>query len=218
MLDLILWCTDIGIPLKELENYQNQGHLMSRKLFEDGRKIAEQKMKNIQSGLETIEYVLNCQDANRKYTDMRDFYERIFPERHFITRKWSDNSETLREMKNINTSLFLDAQKKQMNPVASFGVIMQFEPNGSIDSYIYCEILKNWDNKNVLTIPSDSFLCKQVGTSGWTSREQLINLVQNEIAGISTNRLTVIISSMILDNYTFEKNTIEAQIVRKFLV
>lgn len=218
MLDLILLCTEIGIPLKELKDYQNQGNLMSRNLFEYSRKIAEQKMKEIQLGLDKIEYVLNCQAINRKYADKRGFYERAFPERHFIIKKWTDNSENLQEMKNINASLFLDAEKKDMNPILPFGIIMQFRQNVLIDSYIYCEVLENLSNQDILTIPAESFLCKQAETSGWVSRDQLINLVQNEIKEISDNELTALISSMILDNYTFERNTVEIEIIGDFLI
>ena len=220
MLDLILWCTEIGIPLKELKDYQDQGCILSRKLFEASRKIALQKMRDIQSGLEKIEYVLNCQDSNREYENRHGFYERTFPERHIITRKWSDHPENLQEMKDINTSLFLDAEKNHMNPIPPFGVIMQFRENSLANSYIYCEVLKNFvgKDKDIFTVPADSFLCKQAETSGWASREQLAALVQNEITGISDNELTVIISGMILDNYTFERNTIEMEIIRKFLI
>ena len=218
MLDLILWCTDIGIPLKELKDFQNQGVIMGRKLFEYGRRIAEQKMNDIQSGMEKIEYVLNCQDINRSYENRRGFYERFFPERHFIIKKWPDDPENLQEMKDINASLFLYAEKNLMDPVPPFGVIMQFRETHLIDLFIYCEILKTCGSKDILTIPAASFLCKQSETTGHTSKEHLVELERGEIVEVSDSELTVVISSMISDNYTFERDTIELEIIRNFLI
>lgn len=118
ILDTILWCIDIGIPLKDLKQYQNNNKFMGQKLLEDGRRIAIQKMEDIKSGLEKLDYLLKCQEFNHQYKTRKDVYMRDFPERHFLIKKWPDNLDNLQMLKNLNTSLFLYAEKKKMQPVS----------------------------------------------------------------------------------------------------
>ena len=216
ILDTILWCIDIGIPLKDLKQYQNNNKFMGQKLLEDGRRIAMQKMEDIKSGLEKLDYLLKCQELNHEYKTRKDIYMRDFPERHFLIKKWPDDLDNLQMLKNLNTSLFLYAEKKKMQPVSPCGVIILFEEHMPAILYIYCEILKNYNDECVFTIPIGRFLCKQIKTTGWLPVNHLIQLIQDEPEFPSGN-FTAIVSNMILNEQVFGLNHTEIQISNQII-
>ena len=65
ILDTILLAINLGIPLKNLKNYVEGDTFLVQKLFEDGKKLAEAKMEDIQTTLRQIEYHLEDQKEKR---------------------------------------------------------------------------------------------------------------------------------------------------------
>lgn len=214
ILDTLLWCIDIGIPLKDLKQYQNDHTFMGQKLFEDGRRIAMQKMEDIRSGLEKVEYLLKCQENNQKYENRQGLYERDFPERHFLIKKWPEDPDSIQGMEDINSSLFLYAEEKKMQPVSPCGIIVRFAGRRPAVSCLYCEVLKNYNDERVFTVPSGQFLCKQIKTAGWLPLNRLIRLIQDE-PGFPANDFTAVISNMILNEHIFGFNRSEIQITNR---
>lgn len=211
ILDTLLWCIDVGIPLKDLKQYQDHNKIMGQKLFEDSRQIALQKIEDIKSRLEKIEYLLKCQEDNQQYENAQGVYTRNFPERHVLITIWSDDLDDMQDLKNINSSLFLYAEEHNLQPVSPCGVLVQFQNRQPALSCIFCEILKNPDNERVITIPAGQFLCRQFQTSGWLPINRLIHLIQNE-PGFPSGNFTAIVSNMILNQYTFGISRSEIQI------
>lgn len=58
ILDTLPWCIDIGIPLKDLKQYQDHNKIMGPKLFEDGRRIAMQKAVRHADAMDDVQYIL----------------------------------------------------------------------------------------------------------------------------------------------------------------
>ena len=56
VLDMILLCINLGVPLKELRAYfDEQGGFQSRALFEEGRRRTEEKIRELQGSLRSSE-------------------------------------------------------------------------------------------------------------------------------------------------------------------
>ena len=55
ILDTIILCIDLGIPLKDLKNYVNAGgELEFEHLLKDGKKLANEKIRKIESSIDSI--------------------------------------------------------------------------------------------------------------------------------------------------------------------
>ena len=56
-LDTISLCLEMGIPLKEAARYRKEdGTLMVRSLFEDGKRVIEEKVEHYQTTLARLNY------------------------------------------------------------------------------------------------------------------------------------------------------------------
>lgn len=68
ILDTILLCIDLGIPLKELINYvDDNGQLQFERLLEDGQRLAKEKIQKIQENLHFIDHTLQHVHAQKAF-------------------------------------------------------------------------------------------------------------------------------------------------------
>ena len=82
ILDTIILCIDLGIPLKDLKNYVNaDGELEFEYLLKDGKKLAKEKIRKIESSIDSINRTLqhiNAQKTKNKICRLL-FLMALFP-------------------------------------------------------------------------------------------------------------------------------------------
>ena len=82
VLDTILLCIELGIPLKNMNNYTNAaGEFQIKLLLEDGKAIASHKIKRLEQGLSRIELNLNHTNESVAYQNQTGLYSRHIPKR-----------------------------------------------------------------------------------------------------------------------------------------
>lgn len=68
ILDTIILCVDLGIPLKDLKNYvDSDNRLEFEKLLKAGKKLATEKIRKIESNLNSIDRTLQHINAQRSF-------------------------------------------------------------------------------------------------------------------------------------------------------
>ena len=79
ILDTIILCIDLGIPLKDLKNYVNtDGELEFEHLLKDGKKLAKEKIKKIESSIDSINRTLQHINAKKHFRDAMAIIPVIF--------------------------------------------------------------------------------------------------------------------------------------------
>lgn len=88
-LDIIQMCIKLDIPLKELKQYQQEDAYWQKKMLEDGRRIAEDKIHRLQTDLKKIEYSLKCQEEQDDFASCKGIYQREIAARFLLWRNIS---------------------------------------------------------------------------------------------------------------------------------
>jgi DNA-binding transcriptional MerR regulator len=84
LIDIIQFCIELDIPLKELAGYIDKSETLDYSaLLAYGKKIAEKKLKTIQSGLRLIEDTQQKIAIAEKYYQGQKMYSREIPQKFF---------------------------------------------------------------------------------------------------------------------------------------
>ncbi|MCD8158503.1 MAG: MerR family transcriptional regulator [Clostridiales bacterium] len=161
-LDIILLCINLDIPLKELKKYQDEGCYWQKKMLEDGKHIAEEKIRNMQTDLKKIEYAMKCQYDQDEYADCKGIHKRKINQRLFITEEYSGDLNNIAKFGRISTGLFDYAEKRGISAVTPTGFMFEFS-GGAVTQYLFYEILptKTADTK-IMKIPKGIYSCMQI--------------------------------------------------------
>lgn len=208
LLNKIILCIQLGIPLKEMvEFFDEDGNLRSQQLLEQGRIIAQKRIKEMQNNLNYIEYSLKNIEENKEFLECSGVYERKFDERKImITDYYTDLLEPKDFLSEIS-KIYKYAQEKGMFPILPAGQIMQIEENGKMRFCFFLEIL-NGDEKDekIRIIPAGNYACLQVDLD---PHLDILSLVEKNWQ--EKEKKTFILSNVMLEKYSFETRPSELQ-------
>lgn len=214
ILNKIILCIQLGIPLKEMVQFlDGDGNLQSQLLLEQGRIIAQKRIREMQNNLDYIEYSLKNIEENKVFMHQTGVYERYFEERKvMITDYYTDIAVLepkcfLAEISNI----YKYAQKKGMFPILPAGQIMKLDEDGQVRFCFFLEIL-NCDKmeEKVLTIPAGTYSCVQVELEPTLDFLKVIEESWKE-----EGAKTIIVNNVMLEKYSFETRPSELQKVER---
>ncbi|MCD8125502.1 MAG: MerR family transcriptional regulator [Lachnospiraceae bacterium] len=161
-LDLILLCIHLDIPLKELKQYQDKNAYWQKKMLEDGRRIAEEKIRRMQTDLRKIEYTLKCQEEQDRYADCEGIYQREILPRFFIVEEYIGEFANITQFGRISTELFDYAESRGFSTMLPSGFMFAFDRD-SIRQFLFYEVLPT-DKKDakIMEIPGGTWSCLQM--------------------------------------------------------
>lgn len=157
-LDVISLCIELGIPLRSLQNYLDDNNSLKLELLlSDGKKLAEEKIRRMQHGLQIIEKLTDSVTCGREHKN-GDIYERELPERQILLcpfeEKYNSDSYILKLSK-----LFLLAQQLGITATYQSGLLYEFS-GGAIEKHLFVEILPQQKESNrIRTIPGGRYRC-----------------------------------------------------------
>ncbi len=207
-MDIILMCLSLDIPLKELKRYQDGSAFWEKKLLEDGKKIAEEKMRKVKAGLEMIEYSLNCQEEQDRYASEEGIYRREIAPRMFIVEPYSGTFANITQFGRISTELFAYAENKGFSAVPPSGFM--FSKDGdAVRQFLFYEVMPT-DRKDdkVIEIPGGEYSCMQVK---FDPDMDHVEFIQSSF-GPSEKRVAIV-SNMIRDKLQFNSRYNEIQVL-----
>jgi len=161
-LDIILLCINLGIPLKELKQYQDENAFWQKKMLEDGKRIAEEKIHRMEADLRKIEYSLQCREEQNQYAEREGIYQRKISSRFFIVEEYFGEFANITQFGRISTALFDYAEENGFSTVLPSGFMFSF--NGEkIRQFLFYEILPT-DKKDekIIEIPVGIYSCMQI--------------------------------------------------------
>ena len=206
ILDTIILCIDLGIPLKDLKNYVNADvELEFEHLLKDGKQLAKEKIRKIESNIDSINRTLQHIHAQKTFQGREGYYSRYIFERYYI----SIPCETIMSAKTYEKKLSrLFALAKEQNLQASFphGIISTYLNGQFAESNMFLEILPA-DSSVVHKLDDGNYLCFQEPRE--VHSDPLVIFPQKLVNQEKTH---IIISSMSPNTYKYDNVTLEFQI------
>lgn len=208
VLDAILLCIRLGIPLKELKSYIDQnGKLDEKGILEKGREMMQKEIAEMQTGLEITQFNLVSMEQNEKYSDQNGVYTREIEERFLFQEHFDGDWDDLIHKEKAAMTLFRNAQEQNMAPVFPAGILIHCDTE-PISYSLFIRVLRPApQDKHIIHIPTATFSCLQTDLTPHTDILKVLkeNFSMNHIK-------TVIISNMTLSKYHFDSRHSEIQI------
>ncbi len=161
ILDLIILCIDLGIPLKRFKEYEDEsGRIKFESILEDGKKIAKEKMKKINNEINYIDLISNKINERTPYVSTEGYYKRHISERYIITVPWEEGYDEKPNEKSINYLLEM-AKKDDLYVVFPHGNILTYQDGEFQYSRPFLEVLKS-DSSMIHKLPEGDYSCYHV--------------------------------------------------------
>ena len=206
ILDTIILCVDLGIPLKDLKNYVDADEQLEfERLLRDGRKLATQKIKKIESNLNSIDRTLQHIHAQKSFLGREGYYSRFIFERYIITTP-CDAQMSAKVYEKTLSKLFDLAKEKNLQASFPHGIISTYQNGQCTHSEMFLEVLPN-DSSVVQRLAEGNYLCIQAPRETHFDPLEIFppKLFNQEIT-------TVICSCMSPTTYKYDKVVLEFQI------
>ncbi|MCD8107006.1 MAG: MerR family transcriptional regulator [Oscillospiraceae bacterium] len=206
-LDIILLCISLDIPLKELREYQDEGAFWQKKMLEDGRRIAEEKICRMQTDLKKIEYTMKCQEEQDRFSTCSGIYRREISKRFFIVEEYVGELKNITQFGGISTGLFDYAERKGFSAVLPTGFMFAID-GGEVRQYLYYEVLPpEKEDEKVIEIPGGLCSCLQIEFEPEMKHIEFIE----ENFGKSEKRLAIV-SNLLRDKLQIDTRYNEIQV------
>ena len=179
LLDAITVCIKLGIPLKELNNYVENGSINLQKLLYDGKILAEQKIMEIHNCLgtlqETLQNMASPVTGLAKIPESQSgillpdgFYHSEIQERLLLIVPLEED-DTPKYYGQYILKLFVTAQQMGLTAAYPSGILHRYE-NGSYQRHMFLTLSGKPENsdetfkESIVTIPSGDFACRRIST------------------------------------------------------
>lgn len=208
LLDTIILCIHLGIPLKELDTYtDSQGNMNERKILEDGKRLLEQKIADMQIGLELTKFNLSTMEANKRYHDQTGIYERRIPERYLIVEPFCGNWNDIMQKEKTAIQLFHHAQEYALSPVFPAGILIHYGKDNISYAFYFQVLHPDKDNRQIIRLPECTYTCIQVKL---TPETDILEVLDKHFT--LAEETDLLISNMILDKLHFDSRHSEIQV------
>jgi DNA-binding transcriptional MerR regulator len=158
LVNVIMFCIELDIPLKELTKFSNTDHTLDfRKLLSHGKDNVQKKLKLLNKGLKLInelEQKINLAES----FGIGKIYSREIAEKIFYIKPCG------KSLKNINYfeifKSLSDIPFFEDNDLLEYGFFCDYSKN-DILYYVFIELPKHITSNNTIVIPAGNYLCIQ---------------------------------------------------------
>lgn len=206
ILDTIMLCVELGIPLKHLKNYVDKnGQLEFERLLNTGRCLAKDKIHKIEKNLQSIDHTLRHVHAQKSFLGRTGYYTRhIFP-RYAVTTPCLQTPDAKAYEKCLS-GLFDLAREQGLYATFPHGIISSYHHGRYTGSRMFLEVLPA-HHEQIEFLPEGNYMCFQ------EKRE-----IHSDPAQVFSNQLTkaydadIIVSSMAPSSYKYDEVILEFQL------
>ena len=159
-IEMIMFCVELDIPLKELPSFVGAGDTMDYRAFlAHGKKIAQKKLKALQGGLKLIGGIEKQMDLVEAY-DVGQIYTREIPEKFFVCKPCKPPLDELDHYDLVMSFVDVLQSSYDKNEMVEYGFLCEHSPAG-ISYYAFVEVSKQSATKNIKRIPAATYFCMQ---------------------------------------------------------
>lgn len=206
-LDVIHLCIMLGIPLKELKKYNTEKEgIEIRKLLEDGKKIAEERIAETKANLKQIEITLDNIDSLKAYENKNDKYIRKIRERKLVISESFEEID-IHQIEKETRWIHKYAQNNKLYPILPAGMIIEFTKEGKAKHRMFFEITnQEAKGEQIITLPEGDYLCTQTYLKATEDVKEIIKKTYGK-----QEHSIVIVSNMILEKLSYKEKIAEIQ-------
>ncbi len=173
MLDCILVCIRLGMPLKNLKGYMDEKENLDLvRLIKDCQKILNERNAELQSYIEILNYA--SENISSEKEAQKRIYEQHIAKRYFIVEQIKDEALDLIKFENRVFNLFMLTLQNKMFPIPSSNIIVVREGNGR-KIYAAVQVLRPNDGDNIFCVPEADFACERVDLPQIADIDSIIN-------------------------------------------
>lgn len=207
ILDTIILCIELGIPLRRLKEYVDEsGQFEFERILKDGRKLANEKIEKINAGLSSIDRTLRHINEQKVFQGREGLYTRHIFERYIVTMPCEENLGAKSYERNLS-SLFDAAKEKGLHATFPHGIISTYQNGEYKCSTMFLETSKEKPSA-VKTLPAGNYICfqelREIHSDPTTVFPQEL---------FDKRQAEVIVTSMSPNTYKYNKVVMEFQIL-----
>ena len=181
LLDAITVCIKLGIPLKDLNNYVENGSINLQKLLYDGKILAEQKILEIHNCLgalqETLQNIGSLATGLAKIPESKSgillpdgFYHSVIDARRLLTVPL-DEMDTPKYYGQHILKLFVTAQQHGLTASYPSGILHEYQ-NGVYTRHMFLTVTSGApqntqspeESELFRTLPQGDYACRRIST------------------------------------------------------
>lgn len=210
ILNNIILCIQLGIPLKELlDLIDEEGNLQSQKLLEKGKVVAQKRIEEMQNNLDYIEFSLKSIEGNKEFEGREGKYTRYIEERQVLVSDYFENILEAKTMIKEVAKIYKIAQQNNLVPILPAGQIIEINREGNIKYRCFLKLVNGErEHEKILSIPAGIYSCVQVNLQADTN---LIKIMKDNWGENEKN--TVIIDNMMAEEYSLDARKGEIQVL-----
>ena len=163
LVGLIMFCVELDIPLKELEEYIDHNETFSLQSFvTHGKAKAQDKIEKLQKGLSFLNtFGQKLEEQNK--LPFEKIYKKHFDEKHYYLIPYEQTFDNVDQFE--FAKLFLDFPYTDENyALLEYGYLCEYSLNG-VARYTFVEVSKELSDENCKVIPGGAFYCYQSNNS-----------------------------------------------------
>ncbi|MCL2216950.1 MAG: MerR family transcriptional regulator [Defluviitaleaceae bacterium] len=153
---IIMFCIELGIPLKELAKLTDKNDTINlRNILEQGKSLAENKLKSLKSGLKLFEIIERQMDLSEIYPKGQ-IYPRKIEEKAFYVQP-CDKSR-MNQLDVIKAYMEMPFAADGIEGLMEYGFMYEHSLSG-VEYFVFVEIPQNMDVENKKIIPAGIYFC-----------------------------------------------------------
>ncbi len=169
LLDAISLCVELGIPLKDMNQYKDvSGSPDLLRLLGDSKVIAENRIRSMYQKLEQLQSVIHAVENKQPLALPTGCHHRMLLSRTVLTIPFDEYTD----MEHYNPkllSLFVSAQRMGLAASYPSGLIYDYH-NGKVTKYVFLHVAPLAENaagdwgrqiEGLRTLPSGNYICHQ---------------------------------------------------------
>ena len=153
---VIMFCIELGITLKELARLADADDAINvRTIVEQGKALAEEKLKALNNGLRFFETIERQMDLFELYPKGQVYPKKI-EEKTFYVRPC--DKANLNQLDLIKAFMEMPLADSGFDWLMEYGVLYEHSPTG-VEHFVFAEIPKSMEVKNTKKIPAGIYFC-----------------------------------------------------------
>lgn len=162
-MDMILMCLELDIPLRDAARYRSEEQTLDiRRLLQDGKQKAQEKLAHLQDSLRQMEDALQRVEAGERCRGQAGSYRRTLAPRWVLREPFSPAGGEL-GFKQASARIFQHGQSRGLLPAFTFPIGLAVRRRGETwETEIFLEVLpKPGEEKDLTALPGGTYLCRQ---------------------------------------------------------
>lgn len=163
LVDLILTCVDLDIPLKQFKTYiSDQNMIDVERLLEDGSRIVDEKIRKLRLKKKYLRDISETAKRASRIKSIGDSFVENLPERYFLTMRTEGDLSKYSEINAKQSKLFYQCRSLHSSDGFNQGVLFLAEGE-QLTPYAFLQVPKLKEQPdNLHIVPAGEFVCEVV--------------------------------------------------------